>query len=183
MDDARATFLGSAHLFAQTGKVRGKNRRCQLNQRQSLRTLLDPGNRSRKLLAVYHPKRDGYSDFSPPQDRPQAAHVPQNIPHHVTLVGHVRRAPIHHRRLRHGRSLGLGHQRFSRRLRHPPRQRLPVHRRREPGRPARRGHAGCRHSCSVPLRTQRGLGAGRRHLRRRGPGHLLSRTFFGTEWD
>ena len=32
MDDRRATFLRRAHLFAQTGKVRRKNRRCQLNQ-------------------------------------------------------------------------------------------------------------------------------------------------------
>ena len=39
MDDARATFLRGAHLFAQTGKVRGKNRRCQLDQRMSLRTV------------------------------------------------------------------------------------------------------------------------------------------------
>src|ERR1700683_3262139 len=44
----------------------------------------------------------------------------------VTLVERARRAPLRLRNLRARLSPRLGHQRFPRRLRHPPRQRLPV---------------------------------------------------------
>src|SRR5208283_2123465 len=43
MDDAGATFLGGAYLLAETGEVRRKNRRCKLNQTESLKPGLSDG--------------------------------------------------------------------------------------------------------------------------------------------
>src|SRR5580700_8816354 len=50
VDDTRATFPRSAHLLTKTGKVRRKNRRCQLNQSWSLRTRVLVRNSLEEIL-------------------------------------------------------------------------------------------------------------------------------------